>query len=248
MANTISASFNYLDIGIVVFLCLFLAIGVIRGFSKSLHGIFLSFAIVLFSVLLVGLLFEPVRGLSFVSSLDDILIQKSTEWGPAFNSQIYIVDKSYLALVEGSLVPLGEIGGFAGFVANLIAKLFITQDGQMLGSILATSITNIIVSLCLFAVLCVVLWVIIFIIRHFTENLHFSQNGAVKIIDRIGGGIISLGLGLIFVFVVLAIFSFLQNVSGELANQINNSIVGNFLSGINPLYSIFDNLLGASII
>ncbi len=238
-ATVLGASFGYADIAVLVVLGLALLIGIIRGFSKSLKGLWLTLAVILISLLLVGVTFAPVREGSLAAKLDDAMISASAGWGDAFNTPVVSTENGLRAEYNGEYVELSSIDGVKGKIANSLAGSFFTEDGQTVAQMITFRITGFVFLLGLFIAYCIGLGIVFALLRRATERMKYSQSTVVKIIDRTLGGVVSVALGLVFIFFVFAIIAALGNVAPEAADYIINSPVGGFLYGINPVGKVF---------
>ena len=76
--TTLSATTWYADLALIVLLVGFVAIGAARGIAKSMKGIFMTITVVLVSLLLMGLLHDPILESSIGQSLQSTLSSRST--------------------------------------------------------------------------------------------------------------------------------------------------------------------------
>lgn len=244
--HLLGASFEYADIAFLCIIGLFLILGLIRGIAKSFKGFLVSIAIILLSLFLLGLTFAPIRQMDISMKLEDTLITSSQNWGDIYTQEIYFnADGSLAILVDGNLVPLADAAsGIKGKFASYLASKFITEDGQTLGGVIVDNITSLIVSLIVFILYCILLGIIVAIFRKMTEKMHFSDNGAVKTIDRIAGGLISAGLSLIFILFVLAIFASLDGKMPTVIEYVKKAPMCNFFYTHNPIATVLTNIFG----
>ena len=72
----LSADIPYADIAFFVVVALGLILGVIRGFSKSFKGVFLTIAIMLSALLLITPTFDSVRNLDMFKNMESSITEK----------------------------------------------------------------------------------------------------------------------------------------------------------------------------
>ena len=250
MTGTIlSASFSYADIALLALLVLGLVLGLIRGAAKSFKGFFLAIAIILISLLLVGFTLPKVRALSMFDKLDAKIASSASGWGDAFNSPLYKEDDGsfYIEVQQdGEMqhVPLKNVDGFKGWIANFLAEKFVQEEGHSLGEVASNWITNIVAAVAAFIVFAIALGLICWLIRLLLKPLHNSESSAVKLIDRILGAIVSAALTLLFVLVAFAIFHIFDSKMAIVTDYLKNSAICGFLYESNPISTVFSRIFG----
>ena len=248
--SLLSATFSYADIAFIALLALGLVLGLIRGAAKSFKGFLLGVAIILASLLIVGATMSKVRGISVFNSLDEKIVSSSQGWGEAFNSPLYKDEDGnfYIEVQrdgEMQQVPLSDVDGFKGKIANFLATRFVTDEGQSLGEVAADYITNLVVAVACFIVYCIALGIITWLIRKLIfDKLHDSENKAVKWIDRILGALISAALTLVFMLVVFAIFHIFDDKLAIVTDYLKNSSICGYLYENNPISTVFSKIFG----
>lgn len=259
MANILSASIPYADIAFFAILALGLILGIIRGFSKSFKGFFLALAIMLVSLLVISPTFEPVRNIDVFNKMDDSISASIESKNEMFSIPIYVeksedgtlsywVDvtqdgETKRVLLENSMGS-DVTSTLKGKIAIWLAKSFITEDGQTIGSVAGTFISDIIVAIVMFIVYCLVLWLICFLLRKIFAGMRNSESGALKAIDRIFGAIISLAFSFVFILLVLAILSSLRNKIPQVDEYLTNSTVCGYFYLNNPVATLFHKIFG----
>ena len=250
MTTTIlSATFSYADIAFLALIVLGLVIGLIRGFAKSFKGFFLAIAIILSALLLVGALFPKVRTIGMFDKLDAKIVESADGWGEAFNSPLYKnEDGSFYVEVqkdgEMQKVPLSQVDGFKGWIANFLANRFVTEEGVSLGKVAADYITNLVAAVSMFILTCIVLGLICWLIRKIFAGMHTSESTAVKAIDRVLGALTAAALTLVFLLVVLAILHIFDNKITAASDYLKNSSVTGYLYEHNPISTVFSKIFG----
>lgn len=253
LANILSAQTIYADIAFFVIIALFALLGLIRGIAKSFKGFFLSVTIILCSLLLLGVTFEPARQTPAFEKLETTLIEASSSWGDAFNMPVTIGDdgKYYVhVIVEGSdeYLQLKAIDGINGKIADWLAGNFITENGQTLGGVAADVITSLVAAAALFLGYCIGFGIIAYIIRRITRKMHSSESATVKALDRVFGAIVAAALALVFILVVLAILAPLSDKIPTVHEYLINSPVCGFFYTNNPVAKVFAKIFGSGLL
>lgn len=256
----LSADIPYADIAFFVVVALGLILGVIRGFSKSFKGVFLTSAIILASLLLIAPTFDSVRNFDMFKNIENSITEKIESGDKIFSQKINVRvneetgEKSYYVIVsneEGSIeVDLeksmgdGLTSSIKGKFALWLAKTFITDDGQTLGGVAGTFASDIIVALIMFVVYCVALGLICWLIRKIFAKMHTSESNALKAIDRTFGAIVSTAFALVFILVVLAILNTLKDKLPTVDEALSSSTVCGYFYQNNPVAKLFTEIFG----
>lgn len=257
MFLTLTAAISYADIAFFVILGLGLIGGLIGGLARAFKGFFKSIAIILISLLIVGVTVAPLCKIGFVQKMTSTFENKTSSWGEVFNRPVHIADDgSYYIEVEydgtQNKVKLEDAGG-SGLVdrskakfANWLAKRFITEEnqGQTLGEAAANMLTTIIVAVIAFIVYCILLGILCWILRKLLKPLHDSDNGAVRIVDRTLGAVVAAGLAFIFLLLALAILHTFANKIPVLEDHLTSSPVCGFFYEHNPISDVFAAIFG----
>ncbi|MCM1306144.1 MAG: hypothetical protein NC037_01740 [Bacteroides sp.] len=254
MANLVSAV-SYADIVFFVILALGLLAGVIGGLARAFKGFFKTIAIILISILIVGVTVAPISKIGFVQSLTNKFESIASGWGQAFSSPIYVADDgSYYILVEYDGAPnkvkledaagSGLVDSTKGKLAVWLAERFIKEDGQTLSAATATMLTTIVVSVILFILYCILLGILCFVLRKIFKSMHKSENAAIRITDRVLGAVVSAGLAIVFMLLVLAILHALARVIPAVHEYLLNSPICGFLYEHNPISNVFGKIFG----
>lgn len=256
----LSADIPYADIAFFVVVALGLILGVIRGFSKSFKGVFLTSAIILASLLLIAPTFDSVRNFDMFKNIENSITEKIESGDKMFSQKINVRvneetgEKSYYVIVsneEGSIeVDLeksmgdGLTSSIKGKFALWLAKTFITDDGQTLGGVAGTFVSDIIVAVIMFVVYCVALGLICWLIRKIFAKMHTSESNALKAIDRTFGAIVSTAFALVFILVVLAILNTLKDKLPTVDEALSSSTVCGYFYQNNPVAKLFTEIFG----
>ena len=256
----LSADIPYADIAFFVVVALGLILGVIRGFSKSFKGVFLTIAIMLSALLLITPTFDSVRNLDMFKNMETSITEKIESGDKIFSQKIFIGtdsetgEKKYYVEVsseEGtSKVELensmgdGLTSSLKGKFALWLAKTFITDDGQTVGGVAGTFVSDIIVAVIMFVVYCVALGLICWLLRKIFAKMHTSESGALKAIDRTFGAIVSTAFALVFILVVLAILNALKDKLPTVDEALSSSTVCGYFYQNNPVAKLFTEIFG----
>ena len=225
MVNVLSADMPYADIAFFVIVALGLILGIIRGFSKSFKGLFLTVAIMLSSLLLLTPTFASARQLDVFANMESSITTKIEDSNDLCSKKINVhVDesgnKSYWVVVtneSGSSEQLlensmgdGLMSSLKGKFALWLAKTFIQESGQTIGQVAGVFLSDVIVAIVLFVVYCIALGIICWPLRTLFAKMHTSDSKVLVGIDRTCGAIISTAFALVFIMVVLAILNSLK--------------------------------------
>ncbi len=234
-STTLSATTWYADLALVLLIVGFTAVGAVRGFSKSLKGFFMTVTVVLLSLLLMGLLHEPILNSSLGTSLMDSLAFKSLGWGNEFNEIIHLEGDVKFILVDGARQNLKDLG-IKGLLADSIASLLITEYGvQSLAGLCCRNLTSLIISVCTFAVSCIALSLIFAILRGVTQSMEDSKVKGIRVTNRVLGGVVGLVLGAVAILTVFAVFQATADKIPQVIEYINDSVICKFFYDLNPI-------------
>ena len=234
-STTLSATTWYADLALVLLIVGFTAVGAVRGFSKSMKGFFMTVTVVLVSLLLMGLLHDPILNSSLGQGLKDAISTKSAGWGPEFNEVIHFEGDVKYILVDGARQNLAEMG-LKGLLANGIADLLITEYGmQSLAGLCVQNVTSLIISVCTFAASCIILSIIFAILRGVTQSMEDSKVKGIRVTNRVLGGVVGLVLGAVAILTVFAVFQATADKIPQVIEYINDSVICKFFYDLNPI-------------
>lgn len=258
--NLLSADIPYADIAFFVIVALGLILGIIRGFSKSFKGFFLTIAIMLAALLLISPTFDKVRNLEVFVNMDNSISAKFESKNAIFSQPIYVRvnpetgEKSYWVSVtteEGTTEQPLESSMGSDFTSSIkgkfavwLAKTFITDDGQTIGGVAGTFVSDIIVAVIMFVVYCLALWLICWLLRKIFAKMHTSESKALVAIDRTFGGIISTAFAFVFILLVLAILNELKDKIPTVDQALSSSTVCGYFYVNNPVAKLFTKIFG----
>lgn len=259
MVNVLSADMPYADIAFFVIVALGLILGIIRGFSKSFKGLFLTVAIMLSSLLLLTPTFASARQLDVFVNMESSITTKIEDSNDLCSKKINVhVDengnKSYWVIVtneSGSSEQLlensmgdGLMSSLKGKFALWLAKTFIQESGQTIGQVAGVFLSDVIVAIVLFVVYCIALGIICWLLRKIFAKMHASDSKVLVGIDRTCGAIISTAFALVFIMVVLAILNSLKGKIPTVDSAIESSTVCKYFYENNPIAKLFTEIFG----
>ncbi|MBE5755214.1 MAG: hypothetical protein E7341_00835 [Clostridiales bacterium] len=241
---------NWLDLGLILFLVIFIIIGVKRGFMTSVLSNF-SFGIILVIAFFlsgpIASLLNSIFGLEqalFESHLEDLVAQN-----PDFSVNLLSLSKESLSPFIKLTLAESSISG----IPRLMFRLFINKPSlyttlhesgltsRSLGDIVASSYASFYTKIIAFAVCVGLIYLILFLFKLLINKLR--ENGFVKVVDNILGVVYSIGKAFLtliiicFVLNLLSPFEFMTSIE----NYINGSFFGRMLYG--QINGILNNLL-----
>ena len=266
MFTTLIGAVQIADIIVFVVLGLGLIIGLIGGLAKAFKGVFATLAIILISLLLVGVTVVPVSSSSIGQSLSDIFEEKAEGWGAAFSSPVYIMTNSegqpvkdgYCVNVDGELVQLenavgeGVLAKIKGKLALELAKKYVTSDRQeeeaTLAVYAAKELTRLIFDVGLFIVFCVVLGLLFFLLRKIFARMfdRRDENGSksvgLVVLDKTLGAVVAVGFALLALLLIFAIIKLVVPEGSQVAQFFENARIAGVLYTQNPMAKLFTKL------
>ncbi len=258
--NILSADIPYADIAFFVIVALGLILGIIRGFSKSFKGFFLTVAIMLAALLLISPTFDKVRNLDVFMNMESSITQKFESGNELFSKEIIVKtdaetgERTYYVTVtteEGtSEQPLENSMGsditssLKGKFAVWLAKSFITESGQTIGGVAGVFVSDITVAVIMFVVYCAAMGIICWLLRKIFAKMHTSDSKALKAVDRTFGAIVSTAFAFVFILLVLAILNTLKDKLPTVDEALTSSSVCGYFYANNPVAKLFTEIFG----
>ncbi len=239
---------NWLDLGIVLFIAIFIIIGVKRGFMTSIIS---NFSVSL-NLILSFFLYKPIQSLylkwfggSIASSYAGNLIETSSNFAV---NLISIPSGELKGFVKATL-DAGEINGVPRVFYNLFlnnsslySKLHDSGlESRTLADILGDTRATFLTTIIAFVTSFILLYIIIFLFTILVKKLR--ENGFVKTVDNTLGAL----YGLFQAFITLVIICLILNLMSPFAfmesveTYINGSLIGRFI--YDPLNYFIDNYL-----
>lgn len=253
MITNLTSAVSYADIVFFVILGLGLLGGIFGGLARALKGFFKSVAIVLVSLLLVGATLTPICKTAPIQKMSNSFAQKTEKWGDLFSEPIHQDEDGFYIMTEEDGSPckimLSDAKGnlvdkSKAKLANWLAERFITEDGQTLGEAGANALTSLIVAVIAFILYSILLAILCWVLRKVFKQLHDSDSGVVRILDRTLGAIVATGLALLFILLVMAIIHALAKVVPSAHEYMLNSKVCGFFYEHNPIGTVFKSIFG----
>lgn len=241
---------NWLDLGLILFLVIYIIIGIKRGFMTSVLSNF-SFGIVL---LIAFFLSEPIGSLlNSIFGLENALFEshldKLVEQNPDFSVNLLTLSKESLSpFIKLTLAESGISG-----IPRLMFRLFINKPSlystlhesgltsRTLGDIVASSYASFYTKIIAFAVCVGLIYLILFLFKLLINKLR--EIGFVKVVDNILGVIYSIGKAFIVLIIICGILNLLSpfEFMTSVENYINGSFFGRMIYG--QINSILNHLL-----
>ncbi len=265
MFTTLIGAVQIADIIVFVVLGLGLIGGLIGGLAKAFKGLFASLAIILISLLIVGVTVVPISSTSIGQSLSGTFEGKAEGWGDAFSSPVYImmsgdgqpVKDGYCVDVGGERIQLenaagsGALAKIRGKMALELAKKYVTEENEgkvILAKYAASELTKIIFDVVLFVVYCVALGVVFFLLRKLFSHLfgrdsEFGDDSiGLKVLNRTLGAVVAAGFALLALLLIFAIIKLAAPDGSKVAQFFENAKVAGVLYTKNPMSKIFTKL------
>ncbi len=241
---------NWLDLGLILFILIFIIIGFKKGFMTSILSNF-SFKI---NAILSFFLCKPVAFLlnrifnlegSIASHYSSNLLSASPDFA---TNLIEIPSEKLGGFVENTI----NQSGLSSF-ANRLTDLFLNNnslylklhdsglESRTLAEIISSSYANFFTTIISFAFSILLIYLIVFILRLITNKLRTI--GFIKLVDNTFGifyGLFQCLLTFIILSLIIKLMSGMQFMTG-VVNYINSSAIGNLIYG--QINSFIDNYL-----
>lgn len=245
--NLIAAADWYADVALAALLALVLLGGIIKGFSRSTKGLFVSVFVVCVSLLLTGLTMDPAAEGPMGTAISDGLTSASQDWGPAFNTPVTVTeDGAYCIMVGDVPTPLNNDNfGFKGLIAGFIADKFHVEEGVSVAGAAVSSITSVCVAAIMFLIFAIGFTLVFFVIRRIAAPMAKATLPGVRFLDRLLGALFSVLVGLVFVWVVFAIIAAIGEPAAPARDYLANSVFAGLLYNHNPISTLFTSVFGS---
>jgi len=241
---------NWIDIGLIIFLIIFIIIGLKRGFMTSLLSNF-SFKI---NAILSFFLCKPIafilnRIFNLENCIFDNYSNKLIAASPDFATNLIEVPEAELSEFVSNTINNSGLSNFA----NRLTNFFLNNDSlystlhssahtsRSLADIISSAYANFFVTIISFITSIILIYFVVWLIQLIVTKLRTI--GFVKAVDDILGifyGLFRCLIILIIASLVIKIMSPLSFMSGVI-NYINSSVIGNFIYG--QINSFIDNYL-----
>ncbi len=241
---------NWLDLGIILCVLIFLIVGFKRGFMTSLLSSF-SFKI---NAILSFFLCRPIASIlnkifNLESSIASSYAARLSAASPDFSVNLLDIPSEELSSFISNTIDKSGLSTFT----NRLTNLFLNKDSlyttlhdsghtsRTLSDIISSAFGNFFLTIISFITSIILIYLIVLLLRVITNKLRTI--GFVKAVDNTFG----LLYGLFQCFIVLVILSFIIKLLSALSfmqgvtTYINSSAVGNFIYG--QINSFVDNYL-----
>lgn len=184
--QVLSADIPYADIAFFVILALGLLLGILRGFSKSFKGFFLTIGIMLAALLILSPTFAKVREISVFQKMETSITQGIEKKSELLSQPIYVVtdekgNRTFFVDVtqdgvtervnlETVIANSDMSGALKGKLTLWLAQKFIYKDGQSIGAVAGVFISDIIVAIIAYIAYCLVLGLICWLLRKILQK------------------------------------------------------------------------------
>ena len=227
---------NWLDLGIVLFVAIFIVIGVKRGFMTSVISNFSLSLILILSFFLhkpIQALYMKWFGGNIATSYATGLVETSSN----FATNLISLPSTELKGFVKATLDAGEIKGIPRVFYNLFlnnrslyAKLHDSGlESRTLADILGDTRATFLTTIIAFVTAFILLYVIILLFTLLVKKLR--ENGLVKVVDNSLGalyGLFQAFISLVIICLILNLmspFDFMQSVEA----YINGSLIGRFI-------------------
>ncbi len=253
--QVLSADIPYADIAFFVILALGLLLGILRGFSKSFKGFFLTIGIMLAALLILSPTFAKVREISVFDKMETSITQGIEKKSELLSQPIYVVtdeegkrtfyvDATKETTLEQVIADSDISGALKGKITLWLAQKFIYEDGQSIGAVAGTFVSDIIVAIIAYIVYCLALGLICWLLRKIFAKMHTSDNKLLKALDRTCGAIVSTAFAAVFILLVLAILYALREKLGSVDSALRQSKVCGYFYLNNPVAKLLTEIFG----
>lgn len=242
---------NWLDLAFIIFLIVYIIIGIKRGFMTSVLSNF-SFGLVLITAFFLS---GPISSLlnNWFGLEDSIFysnLAKFNKENPDFSVNLLTLSKDSLSPFIKLTLSQSSIAGIPRFMFNVFLNkksLYNTLhesglESRTLGEMVSSTYASFYSKIISFAICVALIYLILFLFKLLINKLR--QVGFVKVVDNILGVIYSIGKAFVVLIIIclvlnlLSPFSFMKSVE----NYINGSFFGRMLYGqLNELINNYFN-------
>ena len=251
---------NWLDLGLIIFVIIFLIIGIKKGFMSSVLSNFTLGTVAIIAFFLC----KPISHLlnnwfHLENAIFNSYYAKFAAKSSNFEINLLTLEESDLLPFVRSTLSLGGIPAvprlmFKWFIANrsLYSKLHGAGiESRTLGQIVSSSYASFFVSLIAFAITFVLIYLIVLIFKLVIDKLR--KNGFIKGVDSILGAVYGIGRALIILIIICVIIKLLSPISfmkgvtdyisssffGKLVYEQINNLLENYLNYDDIIHEIF---------
>ena len=258
--QVLSADIPYADIAFFVILALGLLLGILRGFSKSFKGFFLTIGIMLAALLILSPTFAKVREISVFQKMETSITQSIEKKSELLSQPIYVEtdeegNRTFFVEVtkegvtervnlEKVIADSNMSDALKGKLTLKLAQKFIYEDGQTVGEVAGTFVSDLIVAIIAYIVYCLALGLICWLLRKIFAKMHNSDSTLLKALDRTCGAIVSTAFAAVFILLVLAILYTLREKIGVVDTALRESKVCGYFYLNNPVAKLLTEIFG----
>ena len=241
---------NWLDLGLIVFIIIFLIIGIKRGFMSSVLSNF-SFGAI---AIVAFFLYKPLASLlnswfGLENAIYSSFYDKLVSFSPDF-------EKNLISLEEAQLRPFVKYtlnSGAIPTIPRIMFSLFLNTKSlytklhssgleyRNLAQIVSGSYSNFFTTIISFVITFILICLIVLLFKFIIDKLRTI--GFIKIVDNILGALYGIARGLLILVVISFIIKLLSPIS--FMKPITNYISGSFFGKIiyNQITNLLDNFL-----
>ena len=241
---------NWLDLALVLFVIIFIIIGIKKGFMTSVLSNF-SFGAI---AIVAFFLYKPIASLlnnlfSLESSIFNSYYNKLTAFSPDFERNLLSLEKSQLRSFVKSTLNSGAIP----FIPKIMFQMFLNTrslysklqssglESRNLGEIVSSSYANFFTSIISYIIIYLIICLVVLLFKLLINKLRTI--GFVKVVDDILGAL----YGVLRCFLILVAICFIIKLMSPISfmkpitNYINSSFFGNIIYG--QIANLLDNFL-----
>lgn len=242
---------NWLDLVLLLFIIIFIIIGIKKGFMTSVLSNFSFGAIAIAAFFL----YKPIASLlnnifNLEGSIFNSYYDKLTAFSPDFERNLLSLEKSQLRPFIKSTLNSGAIP----FIPKIMFQLFLNTrslysklhssglESRNLGEIVSSSYANFFTTIISYIIIFIILCLVVLLFKLLIDKLRTI--GFVKIVDNILGAL----YGALRCFLILVVICFIIKLMSPISfmkpvtNYISNSFFGNIIYG--QITNLLDNFLG----
>lgn len=259
--QVLSADIPYADIAFFVILALGLLLGILRGFSKSFKGFFLTIGIMLAALLILSPTFAKVRDISVFQKMETSITSSIESKSDMLREPIYVETNAesgkrtfFVDVTTDGVTTRTELktvidqGGASsklkGEITLWLAEKFIYEDGQTIGAVAGSFVSDLLVAIIAYVVYCLVLGLICWLLRKIFAKMHDSDSTLLKALDRTCGAIVSTAFAAVFILLVLAILYALRDKIQVVDSALRESKVCGYFYLNNPVAKLLTEIFG----
>lgn len=248
--TTLSASFNYVDIAVLVIAVLSLLAGISRGLIKSLKGFVTTIIVIIGALFLTEIVANAILSTSVGAALTNAVYGWIDGLGVAFSGNLTVTGETVYINDGGNLIgsadALGSLRFFSSIYDKIVIKALPNAAGDVsMADIIVPNVVNVILAIGSFIVLVIVFKILFALIRNILDRLA-NSNDATKAINRVLGGVWGLVFAAAFIFLILGILRMFEDSAAmsSFVALVDDSIMTKALYDANPLFDLLNGIFG----